>query len=211
MRAPPLRAGRLGRIAGTFHQLGRRVRGNGMFGEHLREVTAVGEQRHHVHLVARHAQRQREAFAHGVPRAAVQPVLLRQEVEVAHQQRIAVFDGDLGEAEELALLLHVFGVAHGHGQDGRMPHLRDEGGSRMDLGLPIALAAAGAFGQDAHHLVVLEHARGTLDGGAVGGVALDGERPHARKDLAHQAVRVAEQVFAPHEAHPLLKGAPPGT
>ena len=176
---------------------------DGALGEHGREVLAAGEQRRHVHLLARHVQRQREALAHGVPRAAVQAVFLRQEVEVLDEDGVAVLDGDLRETEALALVLHVLGVAHGHGKDGRVPHLRDERGSRVQLGRAIAFAATGSLGHDPHDLVALQHARGALDGGAVGRVALDGKRAHARQHLAHQAVRVAEQVLAPEEAHPL--------
>ena len=176
-----------------------------MFLEHGREVAPSGEQRGHVHLLARHAHRQREALAHGVPRAALQAVLLRQEVEVLHEQGVAVLDGDLGEAQALAFPLHVLGVAHGHGQDGGLPHLRDECGAGMDLGRLSALAAARALGQNAHDLVVLQHARCALDGSAVGGVALDGERAHTREDLPHQAVGIVEQALTAHEAQPLLR------
>ena len=88
----------------------------------------------------------------------------------------------------------MLGVAHGHGQDGRVPHLRDERGARVQLGRAVALAATGSLGHDAHDLVVLQHARCTLDGGAVGRVALDGKRAHARQHLAHQTVRVAERT-----------------
>ena len=84
-----------------------------------------------------------------------------------------------------------------------MPHLRDERGSRVQLRRAITFAATGSLGHDPHDLVALQHARGALDGGAVGRVALDGKRAHARQHLAHQAVRVAEQVLAPEEAHPL--------
>ncbi len=73
----------------------------------------------------------------------------------------------------------------------------------MDFRHLAALAAARPLRQDADKLVAFEHVSSSFDGPAVGGVALDGKRPHAREDLPEQAVGVAEQAVAPHQAHKL--------
>ena len=176
-----------------------------MSGEHLGEIAAVGEQRAHIHLLARYALMQREHLAHGVPRAPVQAIFLRQEVEIAYHQRLSVFHRDFGETDALAFALDVLRLTHAHGQDRRLAHLRDERRTGVDFGRFAALAAARALRQDAHQLVSLQHVRRAFNGGAVGRIALDGERAHAREDLPRQAVGVAEQRVAAHQTHELAR------
>ena len=148
---------------------------------------------------------QREHLAHGIPRAPVQAIFLRQEVKIAYHQGLSVFHCDLGEMHALAFTLDVLRLAHAHRQDGSLAHLRDERRTRVDFGRFAALATARALRQDAHQLVSLQHMRRALDGGAVGRIALDGERAHARQNLSRQAVRVAEQRVAAHQAHELAR------
>ena len=176
-----------------------------MGGEHLREVAAIREQRDHIHLLTRHALMQREHLAHGVPRAPVQAIFLRQEVEIAYHQGLSVLHRNLREADALAFALDVLRLAHAHGQDGRLTHLRDECRTGVDFGRFAALATTRALRQDAHQLISLQHVHRTLDGGAVGRIALDGECAHAREDLPRQAVGVAEQRVAAHQAHELAR------
>ncbi len=75
----------------------------------------------------------------------------------------------------------------------------------MDFRHLAALAAPRPLGQDAHELVTLEHVRRALDGPAIGGVAFDGERADARKNLPEQAAGVGKEAVAAHQAHELAR------
>ena len=105
----------------------------------------------------------------------------------------------------LALALNGIDVANRRRNDGRLAHARNKHRAAVQFRLGRATAATRAFGENAHAFAALQHGRCALDRRAVGGTALNGERPDARNHLARKAAGVGEHVVTRHEPHPLLR------